>query len=582
MTTKNIHFVFILKTVFTISFLLITVCGHAQGVAINNLGNNPDNSAILDVNSSEKGFLIPRLSTTERNAITVPASSLLIYNTTTKCFEFYENGGWHAMGCACVNPPAQPSPISGNNNVCQGDASLTYSVNYMQGVTYNWSYSGTGLTINSGQGTNIINVSYDGTATGGTLMATPANACGTGTAQDMLINVSPSSAGGTVTAVPPANVCEGNIVQFSHTGGSGTFQHFEYQWNGTGGAWTTPWSTNNPLDWNSVANGTLYVRAEVKSGVCPSAYSAPVSVTVNTAPGTPTAGTHIPDVYQIQFNWNTVGGATGYRFSGVNDYNSAFDNGTSTTFTWGSLNCETSYTLYVWAYNDCGPSSVLTLNSSTTTCPFVCGTSTVTFTYKGASVTYGTISSAGGRCWLDRNLGASQVATSRDDVNAYGDWFQWGRADEGHQTRTSGTTTTRATHWDPNTAGAWNGKFVTTSANPRNWLNYNETGLWQQNGVNNPCPAGWRVPSQAEWDTEAASWSPQNRDGAFNSLKLTVGGQRRAAGTTLNVGTTGYYWTSTPEFTDRAKRLIIDIIKATTTDENDVRSAGMSVRCIKD
>jgi len=47
-----------------------------------------------------------------------------------------------------------------------------------------------------------------------------------------------------------------------------------------------------------------------------------------------------------------------------------------------------------------------------------------------------------GKIWMNRNLGASQVATSSTDANTYGDLYQWGRAADGHQLRTSGTTST--------------------------------------------------------------------------------------------------------------------------------------------
>jgi serine/threonine protein kinase len=49
---------------------------------------------------------------------------------------------------------------------------------------------------------------------------------------------------------------------------------------------------------------------------------------------------------------------------------------------------------------------------------------------------------ATGRVWMDRNLGASRAATSSTDAQAYGDLYQWGRAADGHQKRTSATTTT--------------------------------------------------------------------------------------------------------------------------------------------
>ena len=56
---------------------------------------------------------------------------------------------------------------------------------------------------------------------------------------------------------------------------------------------------------------------------------------------------------------------------------------------------------------------------------------------------------ATGRTWMDRNLGASQVATSVTDEFAYGDLYQWGRYADGHQARTSSTTSILATNNAP-------------------------------------------------------------------------------------------------------------------------------------
>ena len=64
----------------------------SQGIAINNDGTNPDPSAMLDVSSTTKGLLIPRMTQTQRNAIANPATGLMIYQTTgTK--GFYYNSG---------------------------------------------------------------------------------------------------------------------------------------------------------------------------------------------------------------------------------------------------------------------------------------------------------------------------------------------------------------------------------------------------------------------------------------------------------------------------------------------------------
>jgi hypothetical protein len=68
-----------------IGCLLLTIA-HSQGVAINSDGSAPDTSAMLDVKSSNKGVLIPRLSLTgihDSATIHFPKTSLLVYNTAT-------------------------------------------------------------------------------------------------------------------------------------------------------------------------------------------------------------------------------------------------------------------------------------------------------------------------------------------------------------------------------------------------------------------------------------------------------------------------------------------------------------------
>ena len=57
----------------------------------------PDNSALLDLESTTQGLLLPRMTTTERNAISSPATGLLIYNTTTNTLNFYNGTSWGAV-----------------------------------------------------------------------------------------------------------------------------------------------------------------------------------------------------------------------------------------------------------------------------------------------------------------------------------------------------------------------------------------------------------------------------------------------------------------------------------------------------
>lgn len=67
----------------------------AQNVGINETGSDPDNSAILDINSQTKGLLIPRLTRTQRMGILAPANGLLIYQTNdTIGFWYYDQSSW--------------------------------------------------------------------------------------------------------------------------------------------------------------------------------------------------------------------------------------------------------------------------------------------------------------------------------------------------------------------------------------------------------------------------------------------------------------------------------------------------------
>jgi hypothetical protein len=61
-------------------------------VGINIDGSAPDNSAMLDVKSTSRGFLVPRMTLTERDAIASPATGLLIYQTDGSSGFYYYNG----------------------------------------------------------------------------------------------------------------------------------------------------------------------------------------------------------------------------------------------------------------------------------------------------------------------------------------------------------------------------------------------------------------------------------------------------------------------------------------------------------
>ncbi len=231
---------------------------------------------------------------------------------------------------------------------------------------------------------------------------------------------------------------------------------------------------------------------------------------------------------------------------------------------------------------------------------FVCGTSTVTFTYNGSTLTYGTVERAyggtvGTKCWLDRNLGATAVtsaarSTYADDAAyeaaesaSFGDLFQWGRGADGHQARTSLIyNTSEASTAEPNAGNAWDGLFIPTSTSPFDWLFPQDVNLWQIGSqINNPCPSGYRVPTEEELNAERVSWSSNNADGAFDSpLKLPMAGGRASSnGSLISVSALGFYWSSSFG-SDRSRYLSFS--SSNTNITPTARAAGFSVRCLKD
>ena len=196
------------------------------------------------------------------------------------------------------------------------------------------------------------------------------------------------------------------------------------------------------------------------------------------------------------------------------------------------------------------------------------------FTHNGKD--YYAVLSSTGKIWLDRNLGADRVATSATDADAYGDLYQWGRNFDGHQSRTSATTT------GPVASGSEGSNFILANATPNDWLSTQDDTRWgATKTANDPCPTGYRVPTDSEFEAERLLFATNNVAGAFGSdLKFPAAGARNGStGAIYNVGGSGNYWSST-----------VASIYARYFDFNSNnayvaayhRANGFSVRCIKE
>ena len=206
-------------------------------------------------------------------------------------------------------------------------------------------------------------------------------------------------------------------------------------------------------------------------------------------------------------------------------------------------------------------------------------------------VNAGEILSPSGRIWMDRNLGATSVATSSTDFNAYGSLYQWGRASDGHELiNWTGISTGIASNTVTSTLSSSNqpGNALFITAGSNNWRTFTNDGLWVDgvDGLNvNPCPTGFSVPSKAEWEAEGLTTSIM----AFNVLKLTLAGQRSGfdGGALQYMGYNGFYW-SKDLFIDNGSVTVYSWRINITSSQNIQanmgiinKSYGLSIRCIK-
>jgi hypothetical protein len=329
-----------------ISLWIFSYTAGAQNVGINNDGSDPDNSAMLDVKSSTKGLLPPRMTLQQRDAIANPAAGLMVFctdcGTMGALCVFLPGNGWMSY-----SPCTTPAPVAGTHvpEACQ----ITWKWNAVSGaVGYKWGLAND-YTTASDMGTNTSKIDTGLAAgTSYTRYAWAYNACGT-------------SIPTTLTQSTQSN---SSPLQGTHIPGN---DQITWKWNVVAGATGYKWNTsdnygtatNMGTDTSTIETGlqcstsyTRYVWAFFSCGL-----SAPTTLyQVTSGANSPVEGTHIPAINQITWKWNAVAGATGYKWNTTNDYASAEDMGTTTSRLDTGLVSGQTYTRYVWAYNACGGS----------------------------------------------------------------------------------------------------------------------------------------------------------------------------------------------------------------------------------
>ncbi|MBX2903839.1 MAG: collagen-like protein [Chitinophagales bacterium] len=118
------------KRLLSVLFSFSTILLFSQ----NNIGigtANPDVSSVLELSAQDKGFLVPRLTQTQRQAISNPATGLLVFDLTASCFYYFDGTSWLSL---CNQPGIQGATGPTGAQGVTGDTGPT-GAQGVQGVT---------------------------------------------------------------------------------------------------------------------------------------------------------------------------------------------------------------------------------------------------------------------------------------------------------------------------------------------------------------------------------------------------------------------------------------------------------------
>jgi hypothetical protein len=391
--------------------------------AQNNMGIGtltPHPTAVLDLSTTDKGFLAPRLTSVQRDAIVNPADGLLIYNTDDKTFWYFDGAQnlWVQVSGQTGNVgPTGPQGLPGVNGPSGADGATgptgptgflpngtaPGNTTYWDGTQWvvnsnNIYNNGGGVGVGTGGPTDASAVFEASSTTQGTLITrlttaqrnaiiAPANSLlifnTTTQCLEIYIGgswISITCGGCSIPATPggitgTASVCSGQTgVTYSIAAVSGATS---YAWTVPSGANITSGqgTTSVTVDFGS-SSGNVSVTA---SNTCGTSSASTVAITVNTAPATPGSVSGLTSVNAnqtgVSYSISAVSGATSYTWTVPSGASVTSGQGTTAvTVDFGSA----AGNVCVTASNTCGTSAASCVAVSIISC-YTAGSSTFSF-----------------------------------------------------------------------------------------------------------------------------------------------------------------------------------------------------------
>lgn len=252
MKSKSLILRFVFLPLFFVWFALDA---DAQGVLVGDTAQAPHSSAAFEIRSNQRGFLLPRLTTSQRNNINGPAIGLEIYNVTSECVEVYFPTGWKPTQCNCTQAPASPSliqqPASGP---CPGDT-VWYAVQPVPGASaYQWSLPSGAQFVGPSTG-DSIQVFFP-TGLSGSIGVSAQNSCGQSAPISTTVSAQPASA-----AFSPLAGSTTAPVSFSPS-----VSGLSYQWQFQSGTPASSNASNPSVSWSNQGSYTVVLSIVDQQG----------------------------------------------------------------------------------------------------------------------------------------------------------------------------------------------------------------------------------------------------------------------------------------------------------------------------